>query len=268
MNRLRKILFVAALVVGAAFLAPTQARAAFEILVYVNGVQQTVTGALANTATNGSSATDFYIVNGSVGGAFSINITSLDSNYPGTPTSANEANTTTGSITTTGTVAAGTTVSIVISESGWMAPSTAPLLLSSSAGGSLTSAGSAYSLTATNQGFLDVSSTLPGLNPAGTSTVLATANGSAGAGGTAPLIYNPSPSTVLAPGGVPFVMTEVFTYTFPTAQSVTVGDSIVVSGTVGVTAVPVPAGFVLALTGLPALGVGAWFRRRRQAVAK
>jgi hypothetical protein len=139
-------------------------------------------------------------------------------------------------------------------------------LLSSSAGGSISSGGTAETVTATNQGFIDNSNLLPGLSPGGTSTPLANASATLGGTGTATLLYNPSPGTAVAPGGVPFALSEVFTYTFA-AGTYTGGGTADVSGSVSVTPVPAPAGFMLALAGLPCLGIGAWLRRRRQPVA-
>jgi len=238
------------------------ARASFEVLVFINGSATTVSGGLGNTGTNGSTATDFYSIG--TAGAFNVNITSL-TNFPGSPSSGLESNTSNNQITLGTTLATATTITIVVSENGWTAPASAPLLLSSSDGGSIGSAGGALSVSATNQGFVETPGlTLPSTTtPGGVSTTLANASASLAGAGTNTLTYSPSPSTALAPGGVPFALTEVFSFTF--AAGAAAGDTADVSGSVSVAPVPAPAGILLALTGFPALGVGAWLRRRRQA---
>jgi hypothetical protein len=237
----------------------TPARANFEILVYINGTLTSVTGGAANLGTNGSTANDFYTIG--TAGAFNVNITSL-TNWSGTPLSGLESNTSNNQVTLNTTLAAATTISIVISENNWTEPATAPLLLSSSAGGSIGSAGGALSVSATNQGFVDNSNTLATLaGPNGTSTTLANSSASLGGVGTNTLNYSPSPSTALAPGGVPFTLTQVFSFTF--AAGATSGDTANVSGSVSVAPTPAPAALVLALTGLPFVGIGTWLRRRQ-----
>jgi hypothetical protein len=256
----RKFLFLAVLTgLGWAGLAPP-AEATFEILVYVNGTLTTVTGPNGNTATNGSTNNSFFSI-GQVGSsALSVNISSLTT-FPGVPSGGLESNTTNGVVTVGGALAVATTITIVISENNWTEPAAAPLLLSSSAGGSISSGGTATTVTSTNQGFINNTNVLPGLTPGGTSTPLANASATLAGAGTASLVYTPSPGSAVAPGGVPFSMTEVFTYTFA-AGSYTGGGGANVSGSVSVAPIPAPAGLVLALTGLPCLGIGAWLRRR------
>ena len=251
----RKFLSAAALLVGAAILAPAQARADFEISVFVDGVNQNVT-------TSGTANSFFFI--GSVSD-FNIQVTS-GTNWSGAPTGALMSNTSNNQVTTDFGAAGGThTITIVISENGWTAPTSSLLQLSSSAGGSIGDTGGTLSVSATNQGFLDNTNTLATTaTPGGSSTPLANASAALGATGTNPLVYNPSPANSIVPGGTPFSMTEVFSFTF-TMGAGSGQDSADVSGSVSVAPVPVPPGFLLALTSLPALGVGAWFRRRRQA---
>jgi len=253
MFRFRKSMTLMAILAGLAMAGlASPAQAAFEISVYVNGVNQGVSASGSNTA--------FFAI-GSVTG-FNYNISSF-TNWSGTPASGVESNTANNQITVTAPITTPETVTIVISESGWVAP-TGPLALSSSAGGSIASAAGSLTMSATNQGFVDSSfgNGVAGLNPAGTSTTLANASATSTPGNTGTLNYNPSPSTVLAAGGTPFTLTQVFTFSAGTGQTVATGSTFDVSGSVSVAPVPVPAGLVLALTGLPCLGAGTWLRRR------
>jgi hypothetical protein len=260
MIRFRNFLPIAtAALVGAATLgATTSARADFAINAYVDGQQET----LSTTPAGTNNA--FGFIGATTGdGLFTMNITS-NTNWSGTPLSAlmSDSN----NITVTANFGGGTphTLTVVISENDWKAPASAPLLLSSSAGGSIGSTGGAFSLTATNQGFVDTSNTLPGLSPGGTATPISNASASLGGTGTASLYYTPSPSTNTAPGGVPFTLTEVFTFT--TSSVGVPGNSVSISGTVSVAAVPEPSTLLSALAGVPTLGMGVWLRRRRRAV--
>lgn len=255
MLRIRKFLSVAALLVGAALLAPMQARATYEISVFVNGVNQNVT-------TSGTANSFFFI--GTVDNVINLQITSA-TNWSGSPSGGLMTDTTNALATFTGNFTG--TITVVISENSWTAPASSPLLLSSSAGGSIGETGGTLSVTGTNQGFFDNTNTLAtSMTPGGSSTPKATASNSLTSSGTAPLVYNPSPGSNVIVGGTPFAMTQVFSFTASGSGAVS-GDSANVSGSVTVAPVPVPPGFMLALTSLPALGVGAWFRRRRQVVA-
>jgi hypothetical protein len=254
MFRIRNILPLAALLVGAAILgAPAQARAFFQISVFVDGTNQgvTTTGSAINFGVN-ATVTDFTVVVGSL------------TNFPGTSASAFETNTTNNSVTATTSFATSHTVTIVVSENFWTAPG-GPVLLSSSAGGSIVDAvDGGFSVAATNQGFVDNSNTLATtVSPGGVSTTKANASASLGGVGTDPLVYSPSPATQTASGGTPFALTQVFVYTFSAGAGA--GDSAGGSGTVSVTTVPAPSEFVLGLTAIPFLGIGAWLRRRRLA---
>jgi hypothetical protein len=78
-------------------------------------------------------------------------------------------------------------------------------------------------------------------------------------------VFTPGTATNnLVPGGAPFSITEVLTFTF-TLDAGSGQTSANVSASTVATA-PAPAGLVLALTGVPVLGIGSWLRRRRQAV--
>src|SRR5262249_33659135 len=148
------------------------------------------------------------------------------------------------------------TLKIVISENGWTAPAGNPLNVSTSAGGSTGGPGGT-TVNASNQAFLDTSNTLATTaTPGGTAVPAspATASATSPGTGTNPLLYNPSPAVSLVPGSSLWTLTNMLTFSSTNWQ---VGSTANVSSSVTVTpaAVPVPAGLVLALTGLPCLGL-------------
>jgi len=119
-------------------------------------------------------------------------------------------------------------------------------------------------VASTYQGFLDNTNT-PFGQPVAGSTPLQSASATRTSPGTSPLVYTPGTSTNLVPGGTPFSMTEVLSYTFTLAAgSGQASANTSASTTANPVATPAPAGVVLALAGLPILGMGAWLRRRRQ----
>jgi len=233
---------------------PTQA--AFAITVYVDGTNQNVT--TLGTANNfglgfGISVTDFS----------NIQVGSL-TNFPGTNPNANESNTTNGQVTTAFGTSGGThTITFVISESNWSAPTSIALGLSTTGGGSI-GGGLGGTINATNQGFLTPNDILvdTSATPGGAPTPKQTASALSPLTGTNSLVYTPTPATSVVPGGTPFTMTEVISYTFTVAagSGQITGDF---SGSVNASPVPAPAGILLAITGLP-VGIGTWLRRRRQ----
>src|SRR5262249_29031417 len=124
------------------------------------------------------------------------------------------------------------------------------------------------SVTATYQGFLDNTNTLFGQPGAG-GTPLQTASAAAAPPNSIPLVFSPGTSVNLnVPGGIPFSMTDVLTFTFTALKNSGQDTANVSASTVtpAAVAVPAPAGVVLALTGLPVLGLGTWLRRRWQSV--
>jgi hypothetical protein len=260
MKSLSKSVLLTAALVGAAMLAaPSQAHAAFQVTVFVDGVNQ---GVVTTGTANAFGATG----TGIGGGLFNIQVTS-STNFPGNPVSGSLTNTSNNQVAAAQNFNASHVVTIVISESGWTAP-VGPVVLSSSAGGSIVNSNhSTFSVTATNRGFVDNSNTLATTTtPGGTATTLANASASLADVGTTSLTYTPSPSTTGAAGGTPFTLTQVFTFTF--AAGTKGDDAANVGGTVSVTAVtgvPAPPQLVLCLTALPFMGIGTWLRRRRLA---
>jgi len=263
MTSFRKQSWLVALVLVGAVLFGTspQAQAAYDVQVYDDGVLQggiavlTVGNSLIFTGTT----THFSITNGSG-----------TSNNPGTQGGSNLALSSNEQINATfGSSGGSHTIQIVLSQTGWTAPTGSPLVLSSSAGGSFdylagTNPAATQSVTATYQGFLDNTNTLFGQPVAG-STSVQTASASRNSVGTSSLVFSPGTSVNNnVPGGTPFSMTDVLTFTFTLSAGSGQASANVSASTVA--SVPAPAGLVLALTGAPVFGIGAWVRRRRQAV--
>jgi len=264
MIRFRKYLLLTAALIAAVTLgAPSQARAGYSVRVYDDGVLQggiTVVPLGGNNLIYGGTTTNFSITNGS----------GL-SNNPGTQGGSNLDLSNSSQINTTFGAAGGThTIRIELSQDGWLSPTGTPLMLSSSAGGSFaylagTNPLSTQSVSATYQGFLAPNTNTLFAQPVSGATPIQTATASRTSVGTSSLVF--SPGTAInpsVPGGTPFVLTDVIEFTF-TLSAGSGQTSATVSGST-VASVPVPAGVILALTGFPVLGAGAWLRRRRKTV--
>lgn len=261
---------VAALVGAATMAAPPQARAGFAVDVYDDGVLQ---GGVFSFVSGSPGAYSLIFVGTTT--HFSLNGSGISDN-PGTPSDAHLQLGSNEQVSANFGTSGGThTIKIVISEDGWTNPMGNPLLLSSSPGGSFGySAGinsSAHQkVTATYQGFLDNTDT-PFGQPAAGSTTIQTASASLGSVGTANLVFSPGVSVNAGvPGGTPFSMTGVLTFTFTLdagsgTSSANVSASTTAAPPSRADVAPAPTGLVLALTGAPFLGIGAWLRRRRQA---
>jgi len=266
-------MWTTALLIGAAILgAPTPAHAAYNVQVYDDGVLQTVNlnganpGAAINVFTAGNSLVFFGATTN-----FSISNGSGLSNNPGTNGSGNLDLSSNEQITTTFGAGGGThTIQIVLSQTDWNTPTGSPLSLTSSAGGSAAYiAGTAplatQTISATYQGFLDNTNTLFG-QPAAGSTPIQSASVTLNTPGTAPLVFTPGTAgNNTVPGGTPFSLTDVLSFTFALDAGSGQATANVSASTVA--SVPAPAGVVLALAGLPCLGIGTWLKRRRQTVA-
>jgi hypothetical protein len=248
--------------------APT-AKAAFQITLYVDGVNQNV-GTVGNAQ---HFSVPINVNTGTVDGVsfFNINSINANTNWSGTQVGgARLGSSFNADFSTDFGPNGGThTLTIVLSENGWLAPAGNPLGLSLSAGGSIGNtpggpSNQTLTVDSTAQGFLDTGNVLAtSQTPVGSTTPLASASASVNGTNTDNLVYTPDPATSLVPGAVPFTLTTVYTFTVTTDGNNT-GD-FNVSGSL-TAAAPAPAGLVLALTGLPTLGLGAWLRRRRQAV--
>jgi len=216
---------------------------------------------LGNSLTFAGTTTFFSVANGSA-----------LSNNPGTQGGANlNMSGSGGQVTTTFGASGGHhTLQIIISQDGWNRPVGTPLTLSASGGGSIAfvaadpPAPGTMTVAASFNGFLDNTNALLGMPVAGM-TPTQNASASLSNTGTAPLVYTPGTSVnPSVPGGVPFSMTSSILYDVTLTGA---GGQHSFNSSFNLTAaVPAPAGVVLALTGLPVLGIGGWIRRRRQAV--
>jgi hypothetical protein len=261
MNRFRNLSIVALLAGAAMLAAPPPAQAAYTVRVFDDGVLQAgivVVPLGGNNLLFGGSTTHFSITNGS---GLSNNPGAASSNLN---LSSNEQ------INTTFGAAGGThTIRIELSQTGFLAPGGTPLFVSSSAGGSFdnvtgTNPEAPQSVSATYRGFVDNTNTLFG-QPAAGGTPIQSASASSSTPGTSPLVFSPGTAVnATVPGGVPFSMTDVLSFTFTLDPGSGQATANVSASTVA--AVPVPPGLVLALSGVPVLGIGTWLRRRQLAV--
>jgi len=263
MKMCRNFLFLAVLAgLTMAGLAPP-ARADFEVEISINGGAFV---AASVTTLDSQDATYAYVVSGvvTISG-------SLASNFPGAPQGAGLTLS-----NTTNVKFASTTVGsleIISTQTGFTAPVGSPLILSSSGGGTLqNTSGTTTSVSSTYQGILDPhdldfgagngSTLLPLIAPpASNSTPAMVASGNTSGTGTTPLVYSPGTSNNIVPSATPFSLTNIVTFTGQSTVNEIVGGSWTTTA-----AVPAPAGLLLALVGIPTLGIGAWFRRRPQSV--
>lgn len=270
--RSRCWLLVALLVGASLFGAPTHVYADYAVRVYDDGNLEFQGGnGVSSIGTGGVLVVGNSLIFTATTTNFSITSGSGSSNNPGTQGGSNLGLSNNETITSTFGVAGGThTIRIELSQDGFTAPTGTPLTLSSSAGGSFdylggTNPNAQQSVAATYQGFLASS---PGPlfgQPAGGSTPIQVASASRTTAGTSPLVFSPGTSVNnLVPGGTPFSLTDVLTFTFTLDAGSGQTAANVSASTVA--SVPAPAGVVLALSGLPVLGIGTWLRRRRQAV--
>jgi len=255
------MLCLSAVLAGAAlFWAPSSAQATYTINVYDDGVLQggIVVLPAGNSLIFQGTTTHFSITNGSG-----------SSNNPGSQGGSFLSLGTSETIESTFGATGGThTIRVELTQTGWLAPVGSPLTLTASSAG-----GGQFSIiqgmnplanqavTVTYEGFLDNTNTAFGQPVAGSTGVI-TASASGSSAGANPLVFSPSSSANVVPGGTPFSMTDVLEFTFTLgAGSGTSSAGISVST---VAAVPAPAAAVLAVVGAPFLGVGAWLRRRRK----
>jgi len=262
MLRLRKLLPLVVAAVAAIMGSANRAEAGFVAQIYDDGkLEATVTAGSPNSLSFAGIATTHFSVSGS----------GL-SNFPGSQ-AGSLLNLSGNSFIQTNFSGGGTqthTLQVVYSENGWTAPVGTPItLISTSSGGSAAFIGGNNTglVQASYQSFLDNTNAQPlpangaaFAAPGGAFTAALTGSATSIGG----LALSPTTaSNTNVPGGTPFTMSTVMGYTF-TLDSGVLGSANI-SGS-SVAAVPAPAGVVLALTGLPVLGIGGWLRRRRQAV--
>lgn len=181
-------------------------------------------------------------------------------------------------------------LTIYVAQSNFTLPPGPFLNMTSHIGGSVTTGGPGQSLTfqsyanATNA---DLASPVSAGDGAVTSATLAAAVASAtGYPGQPGQPLTPGPHATTGPQTMDISKSPssfdsepdpstLFTYTAGTMYSVTTINAITLAGngninfasTTTLTGVPAPAGLVLALTALPAMGVGGWLSRRRKRAA-
>lgn len=237
MIRFSRCLTVAAAVAGLSLLGmASPARASIElVLTQTSGGGGTGTGtAVGNTDT----------FSGTVGD-FAVTVSIATSNSPGSPSL---AYTTGSAITITNNGANTETLQILSSANGFTSPSSPPPLnVTDTVSGSVTS-GTIVSGNA--QGFASLTNALGAETFASTKLVIATV---------------PGGTSFSANGDVGgFNATSTYSLTFVENITLSAGGTVTVTGGNVETVVPAPAGLVLALAGLPVLGLG-YLRRRRQA---
>jgi hypothetical protein len=247
MIRFAKFLPILAVLAGVVILgAPRPAHAYIEIDYAIDG------GAKQFGASSTTSAVTWS--NSSVGGDFNVLFTIGTTNTPGgTQALVTQSNNAVSTLYSSGTH----TLKVYVSSTGFTAPSIPSEILGTAS--SITENGGHTDVTF--KSVVDQNNTLFG-GVAGvgagdnttSNSVTYSANGQAG-GGT-------STFTPFTLSSTPYALTNEGDYKMDAGTSLTV-----VSGNTTVSPVPAPAGIVLALTGLPCLGIAGWLRRRGQQAA-
>lgn len=231
-------LFFAAVVVGITVLgSATPARAAFEIALQEAGVNGgaplvVASGAdFSNISFNGTFG-DFTV---DVLGGSSHNGATLSDLLSSTTRVTNNSGTT-------------QTLTIIVSQTNYTLPVGSTMAVESGLGGSV----STGTLTMTNifQAYADAGNTLRGTTAFTTGSQTATPNGSTFDTGSAT-------GTFLRTGSYSLTTITTFTLSGGGVANFSSHENLNAPS-----AVPVPSGLVLALTGIPVLGLGAWVRRR------
>lgn len=256
MIRFRKFLALMAIpLIGAAILgAPTQARAQWSVEVIISGASSG-NGTFAATVAGGgysygttTGSTPFYVTG-----------TLLESDILGALiTVGNNAQI---EVTTT---SGGGTIQILATYQGFMVPNSTTVRLSSSTTSSTLGSDNVGTMTvgANYYGVLSSTNALYTLPTGSNNTPLMTGSGSiSGVGNTGTLPLNPATATAVVSSAAPFSLTSDLTYTITASGDIN-GDTVGESISTAASAIPAPAGLILALTGLPCLGLGRWLRRR------
>jgi len=228
-----------AVLLGVAILGvPTQAQAAFQMtLADSDGNSITVNDNNLPLGTDPDLASQLgrIVFNGSIG-AFDIQISVGTSNAPGTPSLAQLTINNT-SISSAGFIG-NKTVTLTLRDTGFFSPLGSNLALESQVSTTQLPANS----NVTYRSFVNATpGTLLSLNTVGGTRI----------------------SDTVSIGSSPFTLTSVTTFT---VHGQGAGTELTVQ-TTGLTAVavPVPAGMLLGLTGIPCAGLGFWVRRRNKA---
>jgi hypothetical protein len=242
MHRFRKSLWLAALAVVALLGTTSRASAGIEIDYSIDG------GARTFGASSATSVVAFS--NSSLGGLFNVTFTIGTTNTPGSPTMATETQSN-NSVSTL--YASGThTLHIYVSSTGFTSPtSPPPTILGNSSSITENSGHTAVTFTSYASTTNALFATSGGVTASTGYSYSAT--GQQGTGGQG------FSSTLFSPNGAAYSLTNIGDYTMTAGTSLTV-----VSGNTEIVPTPAPAGLVMVLSGLPALGIGGWMRRRRK----
>jgi hypothetical protein len=239
-------LALAAFLVAAGLLGITKpAAAGIEIDYSIDGG--------ARTFGNSSAGSSVTYSNTSLGGLFNVTFSIGSTNTPGTGTLATETqgNNLVSTLYTTGSH----TLHIYVSSTDFTSPqSPPPTILGNTS--SITELAGATDVTFTS--YASTSNTLFATSGGVTSSTgysySVTGQQSSGGAGFS--------STFFSPDGAKYSLTNIGDYRLAAGTDITI-----VGGNTKVTPTPVPAGMVLALSGLPVLGLGYWFRRRQVRLA-
>jgi len=241
MIRFRKLLpLAAALAVAVALGTPRKAHAYIEIDYSIDGGARTFL----------ASGTTEALYSGSIGGLFSVTL-AYGTTDNSTPVHAivelSDTN------LKTKYTNAGHTLTLYVGAQGFTTPqSPPPLALLDTASGSLTNG----SVTGTSQGFADATNALFGQGFAGELLTFSASGGSQS--------FDQSGYKYgFSPDGATYSLALISNYTI--TAGATAASLTVTGGNAQTIPTPAPAGAVLALTGLPLLGLGGWLRRRKQA---
>jgi len=269
----RKFLFLAVLT-GLAMAGPAPpARADFEVQFSYGGAAITIdvttqtasaTGgaSLAGATIHYNSASKVTITGLTVdpnagtdgnSGGFTINASVSTTNSPGLPTIATISTSGLGIMNQTG-VNGNSTLTITTGSTGFAAPATNPVILTSTASVSADGTNGANASLVFNS-YLNANNSQFGTGPPGAPTITLSpvAPGASASGNTSATV----PLTA-----TPYSIVQVGQYTLGNGDDFFDGST----GT-NVMPTPAPTGLVLALSAMPVLCFGAWLRRRHLAVA-
>jgi hypothetical protein len=227
MIRFRKSLLLTVALVGIVMLgAPTQAHATFTLRLQSGANDLTVT----DNDSNDLSVASGVITFGGSFGSFFVQVTTGSSN---SASATEPAQITINNLSITG--ASSSTLTLTLTDTSFVVPPPGPALMQSQ----LSTTQIPQGTTVTYQSFVHGSpGTLLSLNSVDGDVVF-------------DLMTVPS---------TPYTLSSISTFALGAAGTVQT------TGITQLSAVPAPAGLVIALTGMPVLGVGTWLRRRKAVV--
>jgi hypothetical protein len=240
----RTLPLVAALLVAAAWATPPPARADFQLRIYEDlgsGNVATATPLLTLSDTSGSGVIQY---SGNVGD-FNLAFTYATTNSPGGDTGI----VTVSNTRITNRTGAAHEITIAVSSQGFTSPSGANLTLENSSSGTVQRG----TVTGDFTSFVDRQNGLFGVSDLSSSAFTYSGVAGTDSASFAGTTFN----GYLPELGPVYSITNVGDYNFSGGASVTL------TGGLSEVHAPAPPGLVLALSGVPLLSVGYWFRRRR-----